>query len=190
MIARKANSRKWVNFAQIWCKKRVKKTSTSSVSFIFSPSNFRPFIRRKPKTITQITFFKRTHKSKEFWSFPNLNPWRSSDFLVFYFTVVWCRRTDELVDGPNAMYMNPKVLDRWEERLEDIFEGCPYDLLDAALSHTVSKFPIDMKVLWVKEKSYRFFGSYWFELILIVVLFFGFLKSAIQGHDWRHENGH
>ncbi|XP_038901205.1 phytoene synthase 2, chloroplastic-like [Benincasa hispida] len=58
---------------------------------------------------------------------------------------VWCRRTDELVDGPNAVYMNPKVLDRWEERLEDIFEGCPYDLLDAALSHTVSKFPIDMK---------------------------------------------
>ncbi|KAA0040063.1 hypothetical protein IC582_009777 [Cucumis melo] len=58
---------------------------------------------------------------------------------------VWCRRTDELVDGPNAVYMNPKVLDRWEERLEDIFEGRPYDLLDAALSHTVSKFPIDMK---------------------------------------------
>lgn len=58
---------------------------------------------------------------------------------------VWCRRTDELVDGPNAVYMNPKVLDRWEERLEDIFEGCPYDLLDAALSHTVSRFPIDMK---------------------------------------------
>lgn len=51
------------------------------------------------------------------------------------------------MDGPNAVYMNPKVLDRWEERLEDIFEGRPYDLLDAALSHTVSKFPIDMKVL-------------------------------------------
>ncbi|XP_022943564.1 phytoene synthase 2, chloroplastic-like [Cucurbita moschata] len=58
---------------------------------------------------------------------------------------VWCRRTDELVDGPNAAYMNPEVLDRWEERLQDIFEGCPYDVLDAALSHTVSKFPLDMK---------------------------------------------
>nr|APO14284.1 phytoene synthase 2 [Luffa aegyptiaca] len=58
---------------------------------------------------------------------------------------VWCRRTDELVDGPNAVYMNPKVLDRWEERLQDIFEGRPYDVLDAALSHTVSKFPIHMK---------------------------------------------
>ncbi|KAG6570336.1 Phytoene synthase 1, chloroplastic, partial [Cucurbita argyrosperma subsp. sororia] len=41
--------------------------------------------------------------------------------------------------------MNPEVLDRWEERLQDIFEGCPYDVLDAALSHTVSKFPLDMK---------------------------------------------
>lgn len=51
------------------------------------------------------------------------------------------------MDGPNAVYMNPKVLDRWEERLQDIFEGRPYDVLDAALSHTVSKFPIHMKVL-------------------------------------------
>lgn len=71
----------------------------------------------------------------------------STDSLQLLELIVWCRRTDELVDGPNAVYMNPKVLDRWEERLEDIFEGCPYDLLDAALSHTVSRFPIDMKVL-------------------------------------------
>ncbi|XP_065878913.1 phytoene synthase 2, chloroplastic-like [Euphorbia lathyris] len=58
---------------------------------------------------------------------------------------VWCRRTDELVDGPNAAYMSSAVLDRWAERLEDIFAGRPYDLLDAALTDTVSKFPIDIK---------------------------------------------
>ncbi|XP_039003525.1 phytoene synthase 2, chloroplastic-like isoform X2 [Hibiscus syriacus] len=58
---------------------------------------------------------------------------------------VWCRRTDELVDGPNADYMNSEVLERWEERLEDIFEGRPYDMLDAALSDTVFNFPLDIK---------------------------------------------
>jgi phytoene synthase len=59
---------------------------------------------------------------------------------------VWCRRTDELVDGPNADYMSSAVLDRWEDRLDDIFNGHPYDMLDAALTDTVSKFPLDIKV--------------------------------------------
>ncbi|KDP26944.1 hypothetical protein JCGZ_21037 [Jatropha curcas] len=58
---------------------------------------------------------------------------------------VWCRRTDELVDGPNAVHMSSAVLDRWEERLEDIFDGRPYDMLDAALTHTVFNFPLDIK---------------------------------------------
>lgn len=58
---------------------------------------------------------------------------------------VWCRRTDELVDGPNADYMNNSVLDRWEERLEDIFDNKPYDMLDAALTDTICKFRLDIK---------------------------------------------
>ncbi|XP_075489597.1 phytoene synthase 2, chloroplastic-like [Primulina tabacum] len=58
---------------------------------------------------------------------------------------VWCRRTDELVDGPNAAHLSSAVLDRWEERLEDIFDGRPYDMLDAALTDTVHSFPLDIK---------------------------------------------
>ncbi|KAL3519094.1 hypothetical protein ACH5RR_021683 [Cinchona calisaya] len=58
---------------------------------------------------------------------------------------VWCRRTDELVDGPNAICISPAALDRWEERTEDIFNGRPYDMLDAALTDTVCKFPLDIK---------------------------------------------
>lgn len=58
---------------------------------------------------------------------------------------VWCRRTDELVDGPNSVHTNKVVLDRWEERLEEIFQGRPYDMFDAALTDTVFKFPIDIK---------------------------------------------
>ncbi|KAL9225047.1 hypothetical protein vseg_001017 [Gypsophila vaccaria] len=58
---------------------------------------------------------------------------------------VWCRRTDELVDGPNASYITATALDRWESRLEDLFRGQPFDMLDAALSDTVAKFPIDIQ---------------------------------------------
>lgn len=58
---------------------------------------------------------------------------------------VWCRRTDELVDGPNAARITPAALDRWEERLEAIFEGRPYDSLDAALTDTISRFPVDIQ---------------------------------------------
>ncbi|KAG9136332.1 hypothetical protein Leryth_003896 [Lithospermum erythrorhizon] len=57
---------------------------------------------------------------------------------------VWCRRTDELVDGPNAAHLS-STLDRWEERLQDVFNGKPFDMLDAALAHTVFKFPLDIK---------------------------------------------
>lgn len=59
---------------------------------------------------------------------------------------MWCRRTDELVDGPNALHITPTALDRWESRLEDLFQGRPFDMLDAALSDTVAKFPVDIQV--------------------------------------------
>lgn len=58
---------------------------------------------------------------------------------------VWCRRTDELVDGPNAARITPEALDRWEERLEGIFDGRPYDILDAALTDTVAKYPVHIQ---------------------------------------------
>jgi len=58
---------------------------------------------------------------------------------------VWCRRTDELVDGPNASRITPEALDRWEERLEGIFAGRPYDILDAALTDTVTKYPVHIQ---------------------------------------------
>lgn len=59
---------------------------------------------------------------------------------------MWCRRTDELVDGPNASHITPTALDRWEARLDDIFGGRPFDMLDAAVSYTVSRFPVDIQV--------------------------------------------
>ncbi|KAK8934670.1 hypothetical protein KSP39_PZI014843 [Platanthera zijinensis] len=58
---------------------------------------------------------------------------------------VWCRRTDELVDGPNASHITPSALDRWQARLEGVFAGRPYDMFDAALSDTVMAFPVDIQ---------------------------------------------
>ncbi|KAH9288043.1 hypothetical protein KI387_032160, partial [Taxus chinensis] len=58
---------------------------------------------------------------------------------------VWCSRVDELVDGPHASHITPKALDRWEKGLEDLFSGRPYDMLDAALTDTVAKFPVDIQ---------------------------------------------
>ncbi|KAK2652753.1 hypothetical protein Ddye_012609 [Dipteronia dyeriana] len=58
---------------------------------------------------------------------------------------VWCRRTDELVDGPNASHITPTALDRWESRLEDLFCGRPFDMLDAAVSDTVANYRVDIQ---------------------------------------------
>lgn len=67
-------------------------------------------------------------------------------FLLGFFCAVWCRRTDELVDGPNASHITPMALDRWEARLEDLFRGRPFDMLDAALADTVARYPVDIQV--------------------------------------------
>lgn len=58
---------------------------------------------------------------------------------------LWCRRTDELVDGPQAQFTNEKTLDRWESHLESVFAGCPVDDEDVALVDTLEQFPLDMQ---------------------------------------------
>lgn len=55
---------------------------------------------------------------------------------------------DDLVDGPsNKIYEMDSVLDRIEERLQDIFHGRPYNMLDAALTDTVQNYSMEIKVL-------------------------------------------
>ncbi|MFO8038548.1 MAG: phytoene synthase [Sodalinema sp.] len=58
---------------------------------------------------------------------------------------VWCRRTDELVDGPDAKQTTPETLDQWEARLEAIFAGNPQDELDLTLTDTLQRFPLDIQ---------------------------------------------
>jgi 15-cis-phytoene synthase len=58
---------------------------------------------------------------------------------------VWCRRTDELVDGPAADLTTPETLDAWERQLESIFAGHPHDDLDVALVDTLNHFSLDIQ---------------------------------------------
>jgi phytoene synthase len=58
---------------------------------------------------------------------------------------LWCRRTDELVDGPQAAQTTPETLDQWEQHLELIFSGQPLDDADVALVDTIQRFPLDIQ---------------------------------------------
>jgi phytoene synthase len=58
---------------------------------------------------------------------------------------VWCRRTDELVDGPQARLTTPETLDRWEQQLELVFDNQAIDDADVALVDTLQRYPMDIQ---------------------------------------------
>jgi len=57
----------------------------------------------------------------------------------------WCRRTDELVDGPQSTLTTPETLDQWEQHLESLFAGQPIDNPDVALVDTLQHFPMNIE---------------------------------------------
>ncbi len=58
---------------------------------------------------------------------------------------VWCRRTDELMDSPQAQALAPAELlgrlDVWEERTRQLFEGRATDALGRVMVDTFAQFP-------------------------------------------------
>ncbi len=58
---------------------------------------------------------------------------------------VWCRRTDELMDSPDALKKSKEELsdnlNKWEENTKRIFKGEITSELDAVLVDTIEKFP-------------------------------------------------
>ena len=58
---------------------------------------------------------------------------------------MWCRRTDELVDGPQAALTTTNTLDDWEVNLESVFAGNPVDDYDVALVDTIEQFNLDIQ---------------------------------------------
>jgi phytoene synthase len=65
--------------------------------------------------------------------------------LAIWAIYVWCRRTDELVDGPRAAQTTFETLEQWEEQLESIFAGHPIDDADVALIDALQHFPIEIQ---------------------------------------------
>ena len=57
----------------------------------------------------------------------------------------WCRRTDELVDGSDAVMTTPETLDGWEKQLEEVFAGKAIDDCDLALVDTLERFPLEIQ---------------------------------------------
>ncbi|MBO3459847.1 phytoene synthase [Aetokthonos hydrillicola Thurmond2011] len=57
----------------------------------------------------------------------------------------WCRRTDELVDGPAAAMTTSETLDLWEQQLKSIFAGRPVDNFDVALVDTIQRFSMEIE---------------------------------------------
>ncbi|CAM9097843.1 unnamed protein product [Pylaiella littoralis] len=58
---------------------------------------------------------------------------------------VWCRRTDDIVDGPRAMVRGKKSMQQdltdWAVRLDNVWEGKPRDSLDLALVDVRENYP-------------------------------------------------
>lgn len=106
---------------------------------------------------------------------------------------VWCRRTDELVDGPNANLTTPETLDQWERRLETVFAGHPQDDFDVALVDTLERFPIDIQpfrdmIAGQRMDLYRSRYETFDELNLYcyrVAGTVGLMSTAVMGVDTR-----
>ena len=58
---------------------------------------------------------------------------------------VWCRRTDELMDSPQAQALPEdrlaERLDLWEDRIRALFSGRVEDGLDLVMADTLERFP-------------------------------------------------
>lgn len=109
---------------------------------------------------------------------------------------VWCRRTDELVDGPQAKLTTPKTLDLWEQQLEFVFAGQPIDDPDVALVDTLQRFPMDIQpfrdmIEGQRMDLYRNRYETFEELNLYcyrVAGTVGLMSSAVLGVDNNHLN--
>ncbi len=109
---------------------------------------------------------------------------------------VWCRRTDELVDGPQAASTNSATLDLWEKNLESIFAGVVSADVDLALVDTLENYPMDIQpfrdmIAGVKMDLYRSRYETFEDLYLYcyrVAGTVGLMTSPILGLDQAEQN--
>ncbi|MEB3322682.1 MAG: phytoene synthase [Synechococcaceae cyanobacterium] len=81
--------------------------------------------------------------AKTFYLGPLLLPPRKR--RAIWAIYVWCRRTDELMDSPQARDLPAGELlarlDAWEERTRALFEGRAQDGFDRVMVDTIERFP-------------------------------------------------
>ena len=111
----------------------------SSKSFQGMTCSSRASIEESYELCRQIT----ATYSKTFYMGTQLMPETKSKAIWAIY--VWCRRTDELVDGPMSHATTAETLQKWEQNLESIFAGYPLEDVDVALVDTLSRFPIDIQ---------------------------------------------
>ncbi|MBD1851031.1 15-cis-phytoene synthase CrtB [Leptolyngbya sp. FACHB-711] len=107
---------------------------------------------------------------------------------------VWCRRTDELVDGPRAALTTEETLDHWERNLETLFTGQPLEDVDVALVDTLDRFPIPIQpfrdmIAGQRMDLYRSRYETFEELELYcyrVAGTVGLMTTPVMGVDTRH----
>jgi len=106
---------------------------------------------------------------------------------------VWCRQTDELVDGPQAQFTDETTLDQWEHHLEAVFAGHPFRDTDVALIDTLAQFPIDIQpfrdmIAGQRMDLYRCRYETFEELRLYcyrVAGTVGLMSTAVMGVDYQ-----
>ena len=85
---------------------------------------------------TMQHFAKTFYLGSKFFSLPK----RKAIWAIY----VWCRRTDEIVDGPEVSE-DPDVLTEelaaWEQRLDNLFQGKFVDAAEFALADSLEAFP-------------------------------------------------
>lgn len=103
----------------------------------------------------------------------------------------WCRRTDELVDGPAAAITTLETLDRWEQHLESVFAGDPLEDYDVALVDALQNFPLEiqpfrdmiagqrMDLCWSRYKTFEELHLYCYRVAGTV----GLMSTAVMGID-------
>jgi phytoene synthase len=109
---------------------------------------------------------------------------------------VWCRRTDELVDGPQAKLTTPETLNLWEQQLESVFAGQPIDDPDVALVDTLRRFPMDIQPfrdmiagqhMDLQRNRYQTFEELYLYCYRVAGTV-GLMSSAVMGVDDRGFN--
>jgi phytoene synthase len=113
---------------------------------------------------------------------------------------VWCRRTDELMDSPEAQARPAEELadrlNRWELKTRDLFKGHVDDELDAVMVDTLERFPqsiqpyLDMiegqrmDLTWTRYPSFEDLRLYCYRVAGTV----GLMTQGVMGLDQAYSS--